>query len=222
SHQFPLGAVMSLPRRLELLRWAAEADAWILEDDYDSEFRYRGRPLEPLRLLDESGRVIYVGTFSKVLFPGLRLGYLVAPPALAPALLRAIPVLEPPAATVAQAALARFIAEGHFATHLRHMRHLNAERQAVLLDAARRHLTGMLTLAPDDAGMHLVGYPEGPCADGFDDVGFAAVARERGVTVSALSRYYTGTAPRHGLLFGYAGVAPAAIEAAVARLAEIR
>jgi GntR family transcriptional regulator/MocR family aminotransferase len=152
SHQYPLGTVMSLPRRLELLRWAAEAEAWIVEDDYDSEYRYRGRPLEPLRLLDGAGRVIYVGTFSKVLFPTLRLGYLVAPPALAEAIGKSLTALEPVAAMVAQTALARFIAEGHFAVHLRRMRHLYAARQGALIEAARLHLAGSLALEPRRLG----------------------------------------------------------------------
>ncbi len=221
SHQYPLGAVMSLPRRLELLRWAEEADAWIIEDDYDSEFRYRGRPLEPLRLLDESGRVIYLGTFSKVLFPGLRLGYLLAPPALGATLIRAIPLLESPAASVAQAALARFIAEGHFAAHLRRMRHLYAARQAALIEAAQRHLGDMLTLAPDEAGMHLVGYPLAERARGFDDVALAEAAAGAGIVLAPLSRYYAGPARQSGFLFGYAGATPAAMEAAMLRLAEI-
>ncbi|MBV9523216.1 MAG: PLP-dependent aminotransferase family protein [Alphaproteobacteria bacterium] len=218
SHQYPLGVVMSLPRRLELLRWAEASDAWIVEDDYDSEFRYRGRPLEPLRVLDETGRVIYLGTFSKVLFPGLRLGYLVAPPKLADTIVRAFPLLEPPAATIAQATLARFIAEGHFAAHLRRVRQLYAERQAALIGAALRHLGDRIILAPEDAGMHLVGYPAADLEPGFDDLEFARDAARAGIGLSPLSRYYFGAVRRKGLLFGYAGTPPAAIEDAMARL----
>ncbi len=218
SHQYPLGTVMSLARRLELLRWAEGADAWIIEDDYDSEIRYRGRPLEPLRLLDETGRVIYVGTFSKVLFPGLRLGYLVAPRALAQIIVCAIPLLEPPASMIAQATLARFIAEGHFAVHLRRMRHLYAARQAALVAAARHHLAGALTLEPDDAGMHLVGYPTPEWTPDFDDLAFADAAANAGITLSPLSRYYAGQVRKMGLLFGYAASPPEAIEDAVERL----
>jgi GntR family transcriptional regulator/MocR family aminotransferase len=219
SRHYPLGTVMSLPRRIELLAWAEEAGAWIIEDDYDSEYRYRGRPLEPLRLLDETRRVVYVGTFSKVLFPTLRLGYLVAPPALAEALGKSVTTLEPTASMVAQLALARFIAEGHFAVHLRRMRHLYAARQAALLEAARTTLGEVLTLVGDDAGMHVVGYP----AEGqsFDDRAVADAAAGSGIVVTPLSRHYAGEATRPGLMFGYTAVAPERMAPALARLASV-
>jgi GntR family transcriptional regulator/MocR family aminotransferase len=218
SHHYPLGTVMSLSRRLELLRWAEEADGWIVEDDYDSEYRYRGRPLEPLRLLDRSGRVLYVGTFSKVLFPTLRLGYLVAPPALAESIAQSLTTLEPVASMVAQTALARFIADGHFAVHLRRMRQLYAVRQAALIDAARVHLAGLLVLEPDAAGMHLVGFPVGR---GFDDQAVARAAAEKGISVQALSRHYAGNAKRSGLMFGYAAIAAESCAPALERLAPL-
>ncbi len=219
SRHYPLGTVMSLPRRIELLGWAEEAGAWIIEDDYDSEYRYRGRPLEPLRLLDGTRRVVYVGTFSKVLFPTLRLGYLVAPPALAEALGKSVTTLEPTASMVAQLALARFIAEGHFAVHLRRMRHLYAARQAALIEAARARLGDVLTLAGDDAGMHVVGYPAGSLR--FDDRAVAEQAAQSGIVVTSLSRHYAGEAGRAGLMFGYTAVAPERLASALERLASV-
>lgn len=147
SHQYPLGVTMSLARRLALLEWAERARAWVLEDDYDSEYRYAGRPLASLQGLDRAGRVCYIGTFSKVMFPSLRLGYLVAPPELAAAFAAARTIVDRHAPTVEQAALADFIIEGHFARHIRRMRALYAERQALLVEAAR-HGGEQLALAP--------------------------------------------------------------------------
>ena len=149
----------------------------------------------------------------------MRLGYLVAPAALAEIVGRAIPFLEPAASTVAQAALARFIADGHFAVHLRRMRQLYSERQAVLIAAAERHLGGRIALAPEEAGMHLVGYPIGSLAEAFDDTAYVDAAARAGIALVPLSRYYAGATKRYGLIFGYAGVAPPVIETAMARLA---
>ncbi|MDQ3316832.1 MAG: PLP-dependent aminotransferase family protein [Actinomycetota bacterium] len=148
SHQYPLGVTMSLARRLELLRWAGRASAWVLEDDYDSEYRYSGRPLEALQGLDTEGRVIYVGTFSKVLFPSLRLGYLVVPPDLVDAFTAARELSDRQAPALDQAVLARFMAGGHFARHVRRMRSLYAERQAILVEEAGRHLPELLDVPP--------------------------------------------------------------------------
>src|SRR5262249_16625529 len=128
SHQYPTGVAMSLARRLSLLEWAARAGAWIIEDDYDSEYRYSGRPLPALQGLDKEGRVIYIGTFSKVLFPALRIGYLVAPPDLVTAFTTARGVLSRFTPSVEQAVIADFINEGHFARHIRKMRTLYCER----------------------------------------------------------------------------------------------
>jgi GntR family transcriptional regulator/MocR family aminotransferase len=219
SHQYPLGTVMSLGRRLELLAWARSAGAWIIEDDYDSEFRYAGRPLAALQGLDEDGRVIYVGSFSKVLFSSLRLGYLVAPPALIDGFTAARSTLDDHAAMTAQPALAAFIAEGHFAAHIRRARKLYAARQAALLAAADRHLQGLLELAPATAGMHLLAGLSPRLAARMDDRTAAARAAAHGITVAPLSAFHMTPPRRQGLLLGYAGVAETAIEPAVIRLA---
>ena len=221
SHQHPLGVVMSLPRRLQLIEWAGQQDAWILEDDYDSEYRYAGRPLAALQGLDRSDRVIYVGSFSKVLFPSLRLGYLVVPPALVDGFRRARQVLDDHASLLAQPALAQFIEDGHFAAHIRRTRRLYAARQQSLLAAAERHLGDLLSLAPDEAGMHLIAGLGPGLAPGLDDRAVARLALERArVTVLPLSAFYAGPVARQGLVMGYAGYDEAAIDDAVAGLAK--
>lgn len=202
SHQFPLGVVMTLRRRLELLDWARSADAFILEDDYDSEYRYSGRPLTPLQGLDTDGRVIYLGSMSKVMFPGLRLGYMVVPEGMVEAFraIRALVDFHP--SSVPQAALADFIAEGYLAAHIRRMRTLYAERQETLLSAAARELDGALKMHADEAGMHLVGY----LPDDADDKQAADFALAEGVVAAPLSSYYYGPAQRKGMVLGYAGL----------------
>src|SRR5262249_6969944 len=161
SHQYPLGVMLSLPRRMALLRWAAERRALIVEDDYDSEFRYRGRPLAALQGLDESSPVAYLGTFSKTLFPGLRIGFVVVPPALVDVLGAARAGLAAPAATLEQAALARFIADGHFARHVRRMRTAYRERGEALVDALRALCDKALDPRPCDTGMELAAWLRG-------------------------------------------------------------
>ena len=202
SHQLPLGVTTSLPRRLALLEWARRAGAWILEDDYDSEYRYGGRPLAAMQGIDAGGRVIYVATFSKTMFPALRVGYVIVPPALVEPFSVALRHTGHSAPLVVQAALADFLAEGHFAAHVRRMRTLYAARQARLLRAARRHLGELLPLAPSEAGMHLVG----DLPAGTDDVALAARAAAAGVAVRPLSAHYLERPARSGLLLGYAGV----------------
>ncbi|MFT6583503.1 MAG: GntR family transcriptional regulator/MocR family aminotransferase [Alphaproteobacteria bacterium] len=229
SHQYPLGVVMTLRRRLALLDWARSADAFILEDDYDSEYRYAGRPLTPLRELDSDGRVIYLGSLSKVMFPSLRMGYMMVPESLVDPLraIRALVDFHPSA--VPQAALADFIGEGYLATHIRRMRTLYAERQKVMITAANEHLPDLLTLSPDEAGMHLVGYlrstANGGGGGGDNEIGApndrAAMqcASDAGITTAALSSYYHTTPDRAGLLLGYAGVPSDEIKSGMSRLA---
>ncbi|MDY0872904.1 MocR-like pyridoxine biosynthesis transcription factor PdxR [Dongia rigui] len=210
SHQYPLGVVMSLQRRLSLLAWARAAKAWVLEDDYDSEFRYAGRPLAALRSLDEDGRVIYVGTLSKLLFPSLRVGYLVAPPSLAAAFRSARAVVDDQPAMATQPALAAFFTSGHLAAHVRRMRKLYARRQQLLLAAADRHFGDKIALQPDDAGLHLVGQLADPALARLGDTRVAEKIAAAGVTVSPLSAYDAGEdggrRVRQGLMFGYAAV----------------
>ncbi len=156
SKQFPLGMALSLERRRALLDWASAADAWIVEDDYDTEFRYSGRPLPALHALDRDGRVVYLGTFSKTLFPGLRLGFAIVPDALVEAFVSARSVTGRYSPMLEQALVARFMNEGHFASHVRRMRKLYAQRQAHLLDAVAQKLGAWMTAEPTDTGMEIV------------------------------------------------------------------
>ncbi len=198
SHQFPLGVTMSLSRRLELLDWAERTNCWIVEDDYDSEFRYRERPLAALHAIDRGDRVLYVGSLTKVLFPALRLSYLVVPPQVADTLASARLVDVP--ATFEQIVLADFIAEGHFTRHLRRLRALCATRQKVLLAEAARVAPDLIRLEPSDAGIFLLGrLPEG-----VDDVAVARAAAALGVDTQPLSALYQTEPVEHGLLLGYA------------------
>ncbi len=229
SHHYPLGTVMSLARRLAFIDWAREREAWILEDDYDSEYRYAGQPLAALQGLDGAGRVLYIGSFSKVLFPSIRLGYLVVPPGLVARFTTIRAALDDHPSAMIQPVLARFIEEGHFAAHIRRMRRLYAERQAALVAAGRRHLQGLLELAPDEAGLHLVAPLAPELAARMDDRAAAARARAAGIVVHALSDFYLaakglgGRAAtprrRQALLLGYAAVPVGAVEPAVRRLA---
>ncbi len=226
SHAYPLGVVMGLARRLQLLDWAANQGAWVVEDDYDSEFRYTGAPLAALAGLDRgpahtARRVLYLGTFSKILFPSLRVGYMIVPEALIEPVARARAGLNDLSAGTVQPALAAFLADGHFAQHLRRMRRRYAARQQALLDAGRRHLAGLLDLAPDAAGMHLVAGLAPDLAAVADDVACSAAAAARGLTVPALADYYLEKPDRQGLLLGYAAVNEAEIEAGIARLAHV-
>lgn len=215
SHQYPSGVTMSLGRRMELLRWAQRSGAWIFEDDYDSEYRYSGRPLEALQGLDGAGRVVYVGTFSKVLLPSLRLGYLVVPPGVAGAFAGARELADRHSPSIEQAVLADFIAEGYFARHLRRMRTLYAKRQAVLVEAAEKELAGLLDVRPAEAGMHLVGW----LAEGADDRKASLRASTQGVEAPSLSVHRIEASPSPGLVLGYAAVGEIEILRGVRRLA---
>jgi GntR family transcriptional regulator/MocR family aminotransferase len=215
SFAFPAGATLSLARRLALLEWAGRAGAWVLEDDYDSEYRFAGRPLAALQSLDTDGCVIYAGTFERMLFPALRLGYLVVPPALLDAFGAAFRVSETLVPLLEQAAVADFIAEGHFARHIRRMRALYGARQRALLDAAASSgLDRYLDLQPAEAGMHLVGW----LPPGIDDRVVSARAAEAGVMARALSHFAIEPQPHGALLLGYAATDIDAIHACARRL----
>jgi GntR family transcriptional regulator/MocR family aminotransferase len=216
SHQFPLGVTMSLSRRLELLAAAADMRAWIVEDDYDSEFRYVSRPLTALQGLDTEGRVLYVGTFNKVMFPALRIGFVIAPPPLVPALAAARQFAGTQQAVLEQMVLTDFIADGHFERHVRRMRAVYAERQQNLIEALRAECDGLVTAAPAGSGMHLVGWlpPEA------DDADVSRRAAARSVDAIPLSAFAVGRgAGRPGVLLGYAHVDRPTMFAAARRLA---
>ena len=217
SHQFPTGAVMPLARRLELLAWARSRGAFVLEDDYDSEFRYDGRPIESLQGLDGGERVLYVGTVSKVMFPALRIGYLVLPETLVEPFLAAKALADTGSATLEQRALAEFVAEGHFERHLRRARTRNAARRAVLLDALAAHLGGAAEVVGANAGLHVVlRLPGRPARE---EEAIRRRAARLGVGVYPVSPFQRRPARQAALLLGYASLDEAGIREGVARLA---
>lgn len=215
SHQYPLGVTMSLGRRLALLEWTARTGGWVLEDDYDSEYRYAGRPLAALQGLDQVGCVLYMGTFSKVLFPALRLSYLVVPPASVDLFARGRAALERQAPIMEQVVLTEFFNEGHFARHLRRMNGIYQERQATLIEAVRQKIAGELEIKPTSTGLHVMGW----LLPGVDDRHVWQLAQARGVDVPSLSAHTLCPQPGSGLVLGYACVSPPEIRAGVDRLA---
>ncbi|WP_129139737.1 PLP-dependent aminotransferase family protein [Modicisalibacter coralii] len=202
SHQSPMGVTLTLPRRLALLEWAADNQAWIIEDDYDSEFRYRGRPLPALKSLDRRGRVLYTGTFSKVLFPDLRLAYLVVPEAEVERFCHTLVAFGHGCPELPQAVVADFMSEGHFSRHLKRMRALYAERRDCLRRALETRLAARLRVDLPAGGMQLLAR----LIDDDDDVRLAARAQRRGLAVKALSDWYLGQAASPGLLLGFTNV----------------
>jgi GntR family transcriptional regulator/MocR family aminotransferase len=202
AHQFPLGVSMSLPRRLALLAWARTSGAMIFEDDYDSEFRYAGRPVPALQGLDRHGQVIFAGSFSKVLFPSLRLGYLVVPADLVDRFAATQSITNRHAPLLDQAVLADFITKGHFGRHIRRMREVYAERLSVLLKSAEEKLAGLLEISGVEAGLQTAGWLGG----GVKADAAARAAAQRGVEVVPLSRYSRRPMAREGLLLGFAAV----------------
>src|SRR5271154_2113953 len=202
GHQFPLGITMSLPRRLQLLESARTHGALILEDDYDSEFRYSGRPVPALQGLDRYGLVLFTGSFSKVLFPSLRLGYLVIPSDLVDSVSAALSITRRHAPLMEQAVLCDFISLGHFGRHLRRMRQIYAERLSVLLQCARQNLTGLLEISGVEAGLQTVGWLQRE----VNGESAALAAAKRNVEVTPLSRYSHGNVASAGLQLGFAAV----------------
>ncbi|RQO56859.1 GntR family transcriptional regulator [Variovorax sp. KBW07] len=217
SHQFPTGVAMSPQRRAALLAFARVRNAVVIEDDYDSEFRFAGRPLDALQTLDRAESVFYVGTFSKSLFPALRLGFVVAPPWARTALVRARELADWHGPVLGQEALAAFIAEGHLARHIRKMRKLYGARRTALIDALARHGEGRLEVIPSDAGLHLSAWLRGGTR--ADTVVERAAAA--GITLPPLSRFaldpLAPDAP-NGLAFGYGLIGESQIDGAIRRL----
>jgi GntR family transcriptional regulator/MocR family aminotransferase len=205
---------MSLSRRLALLDWASRAGAWVVEDDYDSEYRYEGRPLASLQGLDADGRVIYLGTFSKVMFPSLRLGYMVVPAELVDAFIAARAVAGRHSPTVEQAVLTDFMEEGHFGRHIRRMRTLYRGRQAALIEALRREAGDLVEAEPSDAGLHLTAW----LPEGLDDKEVARAAAARGVESRPMSSFYAQGCGRPALLLGYAAFDRGQLRHGAARL----
>jgi GntR family transcriptional regulator / MocR family aminotransferase len=217
AHQYPLGVSMSLRRRLALLEWARRSGTLIFEDDYDSEYRYSGRPVPALQGLDRSGVVIFAGSFSAVLFPALRLGYLVVPPEMVDVFAAAESVSTHHPPLPEQAILCDFITEGHFARHIRRMRELYAERLSVLLESALEKLAGALEISNIEAGLQTIGW----LRPGFAAERIAKLAAKREVEVVPIDRYAYGRSHRNGLVLGFAAVDPKELRRGVNGLAEV-
>ena len=217
SHQYPLGATMSASRRLQLLEWAHRSGAWIIEDDYDSEYRYDSMPIASLQGLDSNSRVIYIGTFSKTLFPSLRLGYIIMPPDLVDrfaAVRRAMDIAPP---HFFQAVLTDFMNEGHFARHIRRMRQLYTQRRAALVGSLSEHLVGTMEIVGAEAGMYLTILLPG----GLPDQGVAERAARERLWVQPLSPAYLGENRRNGLVLGFASTSTEEMPKAVGHLKSV-
>jgi GntR family transcriptional regulator/MocR family aminotransferase len=217
SHQYPLGVTMSLPRRLALLEWGRTNNAWIIEDDYNSEFRYAGRPLASLQGLDQGGRVIYVGTFSKTIFPSMRIGCAVVPSDLVGIFTTARAINDTHSSLIDQAILTEFIREGHFARHIRRMRTLYEERQQTLIAECEKNLDGLLEVKTADAGMHLVGW----LPDGVSDKAISGKAAEKDLKLAPISAYCAKKLRRGGLILGYTAFPKNQIKEGVKKLKAI-
>ncbi|GAA0414195.1 PLP-dependent aminotransferase family protein [Pseudomonas extremaustralis] len=215
SHQYPTGATLTLERRLELINWAAEKGKWVIEDDYDSEFHYAGKPTACVQGLDKYQRTLYLGTFSKTLFPGLRMGYMVLPRELVKAFTYARSMLDGHTPQILQLTLARFMEDGHYNAHVRAMRKLYAGRQAIMLDAIGKHLGHVVTACRPQGGLQI------PCVlhEGWSEEKTIRQAASAGVQLPGLSRLYAGAATQQGWLLGYSSLTAHEIETAMRRLA---
>ncbi len=217
SNQFPKGGTMPLARRLALLQWARQAGTLILEDDYDGELRYSEHPVAALQGLDEDGRVVYLGTFSKVLFPALRLGYVVLPSPLLSPFLQAMQLVDRGAPTLTQAAVADFIAEGHFERHLRRLRKEYGERRRVLVESLEQHLPGKVQFSSVEAGLHVMLY----LPPGFDEQTVLRKAAQAGVGVYPGAPYHVERPAQPSILMGYSGLSKDEITEGVMRLGKV-
>lgn len=219
SHQYPTGVIMPLSRRSELLHWAERAGAWILEDDYDGEYRYDGAPIESLQGIDGGRRVIYAGTMSKVMFPSLRIGYLVLPEELVHAFAAVQAIVDTGTAGIEQIALAQFIREGHFERHLRRSRIRHGARRAALLEAVEQHLGSAVRVSGENAGLHLLLWLDGFTQAAARDLRRAAA--QRGVGIYPANACFTTRPRRPALLLGYSGLDEPRIREGIRRLGEL-
>lgn len=208
---------MPLSRRLALLRWASQSNALILEDDYDGELRYSEHPVTALQGLDDEGRVIYLGTFSKVLFPALRLGYVVLPTPLLAPFIKAKELVDRGAPTLTQAAVADFIAEGHFERHLRRLRKEYGERRRLLVQEIEKNLPGQLHYSSVEAGLHVMLY----LPDELEEANFIHVAADAGIGVYPGRPYHFGETPPPSILLGFSGLSNQQIVEGVRILAKV-
>jgi GntR family transcriptional regulator/MocR family aminotransferase len=217
SNHFPLGGTLPMGRRVALLNWAQQSGAILLEDDCDSEFRYSSRPLAALKALDVTDNVIYVGTFSRILLPSLRLGYLILPDALVSPIvaIRSLTDRHPP--PIEQLLVAEFMLNGHFSTHVRRMRKLYADRQQMLVTALRREFDQLFDIRPAGAGMHIIGW----LPLGWSDLELARQAAERGLILRPLSPFYYRRQPRPGVMLGHAGVTSGQLRSGIRLLSQV-
>jgi len=217
ANQFPLCVTLPVERRLKLLEWSRSTGAWIFEDDYDSEFRFDGRPLAAMQGLEPGGNVIFSGSFSKMLFPSLRMGYIVLPPHLVEPLRAARSITDRHSPMIDQAILCDFIAEGHFGRYLRRMRQIYAEHLEILISESQKEWGDRLVVQPVQAGLQTIGWLGG----GRDDVSFALAARSAGVTLIPLSYWAMRWKRRDGLQIGFAAVEPSELRRGVKALAAL-
>ena len=215
SHQHPLGVTMSLVRRLQLLAYAHENKSWVIEDDYDSEFQYRGRPLPALQALDDQGSVLYVGTFSKSLFPAVRLGYIIVPHDLVAVFSAAQSLLGQGASVLMQEVVSRFIEDGKFADHIRKMRIIYQQRRDVLMAELQQQCEGMLTPVHTDVGMHLIAW----LGNGLDELKTHKALLELEIETIPLSIFSITPQTKAGLVLGFSGTAPENIPSLVEKIA---
>ena len=217
SHQFPLGGAMSPLRRMDFLQWAEQTNSWIIEDDYDSEFRYAGSPIQALAGFDNTGRTIYVGTFSKIFSVGLRLGFLVAPPGLVSRFSKTLERFGVKAATASQRALASFMDSGEFYRHIRRVRRVYGERRKFLLNLLQEKLGDVVTFEDHAAGMQLLAR----LPVGYDDQAIVEAATREGVVTTALSDHFAQGKVHNGLLLGFCGFTETEIKANISIIENI-
>ena len=217
SHQQPLSMVMSLARRFSLLEAAEQAGAWIVEDDYDSEFYFGGQPLPTLKSVDAGGRVIYVGTFSKSLFPALRMGFILSPPGMVTAFEKLFNSFLPGLPTIIQKTVADFMDEGHFATHIRRMRAIYAAKYKTLKEAADLHLDDYLSLQQTQSGLHTVAL----LSKNLEEAAVVSALKDAGIVVNPLSRYAIAPIKQQGIALGFGAVNPIEIQSGVRRMADV-